>query len=227
MRSTMSILGLYQWDDTIFENLVVPDGVDASLAVDSILFDNAELEIMYSDPEWMKALIGMWSSRELPVWERIFRAINKTYDPIENYNRTETVTQTDTSSQTGADTVTASGTDDYTDTVSNTITHGKTDTHKVSGYNGTALVDSTKDQEGGTTGESGSVIHDGDSTSNSTLSHSLSGSGSRSVSSNVKGNIGVTTSQQMLNQEFDVSKRTDIYMYISESFKNRFCLMVY
>lgn len=187
MRSTLSILGLYQWDDTIFENLVVPDGVDASLAVDSILFDNAELEIMYSDPDWMKALIGMWSARELPVWERIFKAISKDYDPLENYNRNETVDQTDTG------TSSASG--------------SATNNHKVTGYNDGILVDQNQD-----TGNSSS-------SGNSSLTTKRT--------SNVRGNIGVTTSQQMLNQELDVAKRTDIYLYISESFKNRFCLMVY
>lgn len=187
MRSTLSILGLYQWDDTIFENLVVPDGVDASLAVDSILFDNAELEIMYSDPEWMKSLIGMWSQRELPVWERIYKAITKEYDPLENYNRTEVFDQTDTGSSS------ASG--------------SATDTHKVTGYNDGVLVDQSQDNGNSSSQGNSSLV--------------------TKRNSNVKGNIGVTTSQQMLNQELDIAHRTDIYLYISESFKNRFCLMVY
>lgn len=187
MRSTMSILGLYQWDDTIFDNMVLPDGLDSSLAVDSILFECAELEIMYSDPDWMKALIGIWSERELPVWERIFKAISKEYDPLENYNRTEVANQKDTGSST------ASG--------------SATNNHKVTGYNDGTLVDQNQDV--------GSSSSEGSSTLNTQRI------------SNVKGNIGVTTSQQMLNQELDVAKRTDIYLYITESFKNRFCLMVY
>lgn len=187
MRGTVSILGIYQYDDSIFEEMVVPEGVDSSLAVDAILFDNAELEIMYPDPEWLKPLIKLWSERELPVWERIFKAITQDYDPLENYNRTENWNQTDTGSSS------ASG--------------SNTDTHKVTGYN-------SEDWEGQTQDEAYS-----------------SGNGNSSLQSyhfsNVKGNIGVTTSQQMLNQELDVASRTDIYQYISRSFKNRFCLMVY
>ncbi|MBO7261170.1 MAG: hypothetical protein J6U97_06765 [Bacteroidaceae bacterium] len=187
MTATLSVLGLYKYDDTIFENLVLPEGVDPQIAVDSILFDNAELEIMYPNPEWIKELIGVWSTRELPIWERILNAVNKDYNPIENYNRTETITQTDT----GVSTANASN----------------TDTHKVTGYNSGAFVDQFQDS--GIASTSG----------NSTLSTSRS--------SNIKGNIGVTTSQEMLNQELDVVKRLDIYKYISDSFKNRFCLMVY
>ena len=187
MRSTLSILGLYQWDDTIFENLELPEGLEASLAVDAILFDNAELEIMYTDPEWMKQLIGVWSKRELPVWERIYKAITQEYDPLENYNRIENWEQTDTGSSS------ASG--------------SASDTHKVTGYYDGVLVDQSQDN--GTSSSQGN--------SSLTSEHS----------STVKGNIGVTTSQQMLNQELDVASRTDIYHYISRSFKNRFCLMVY
>ena len=50
MRATLSILGLYNYDTSIFENFVVPDGVDAADAVNSIVMDNAELELIYPEP---------------------------------------------------------------------------------------------------------------------------------------------------------------------------------
>ena len=187
MRGTLSVLGLYQYDDTIFEDMVLPEGVDAQTAIDSILFDNAELEIMYPDPEWLKELIKLWSTRESVIWGRILNAINQEYNPIENYNRTEDWNQTDTGNST------ANG--------------SNTNTHKVAGYNSGDLVNQNQDESHATSGGNSSL---------QSYRHS-----------NISGNIGVTTSQQMLNQELDVSKRLDIYKYISESFKNRFCLMVY
>lgn len=187
MRATMSVLGLYNYDDTIFDDMVLPTGVDAQTAIDSILFDNAELEIMYPDPEWLKELIKVWSTRESVIWERILNAINQEYDPIENYNRTEDWNQTDTGNSS------ANG--------------SSTNTHKVAGYNSGDLVNQNQDE---------AYTASGGNSSLQTYHHS-----------NIKGNIGVTTSQQMLNQELDVSKRLDIYKYISDSFKNRFCLMVY
>ena len=41
------------------------------------------------------------------------------------------------------------------------------------------------------------------------------------------GNIGVTTSQQMLTQEIDIAKIINVIPMIVDSFKNRFCLLVY
>ena len=187
MRATMTVMGLYNWDNDLFDQLTVPDDVDAGLAVASILTDNATLEVMYPDPDIMAEMIGIWSARESVIWDRIYKAISKTYDPLENYNRTESWNQTDTGTS--------------------SATSGNTTTNKVAGYNDTVLA-----------------------TANQTEDHS-SGNGSSSLqsyrSSNVKGNIGVTSSQQLLNQELDVSERLDIYKYISQSFKQRFCLMVY
>ena len=40
------------------------------------------------------------------------------------------------------------------------------------------------------------------------------------------GNIGVTTSQQMINEELAM-RRGDLESYIIDDFKHRFCLMVY
>ena len=45
--------------------------------------------------------------------------------------------------------------------------------------------------------------------------------------SHISGNIGVTTSQQMLEQELLVAPKLNVYNYIMESFKNRFCLEVW
>lgn len=41
-----------------------------------------------------------------------------------------------------------------------------------------------------------------------------------------RGNIGVTTTQQMIEQERNISE-FNIYDYIVRSFKRRFCIMLY
>lgn len=41
------------------------------------------------------------------------------------------------------------------------------------------------------------------------------------------GNIGVTMTQQMLQSELDVRPKLNIYRYIIDDFKSRFCLLIY
>lgn len=227
MRATLTILGLYNYDTSIFENLVVPDDVDSATAINSICMDNAELELMYPEPDTMKFLIGLWSTRMLPVWERVLSAITEQYNPLENYNRTETWTDTEDEDTSVTSSGTESGSVSVTGSGSSTRTPNLTDTHKVVGFNDTNFTNASQDSQTGTEGVSTS------NTDSTTTSGTNSGSGTGSKdkttvhSGNVSGNIGVTTSQQMLNQELEISPKVDIYKYISESFKQRFCLMVY
>ena len=51
--------------------------------------------------------------------------------------------------------------------------------------------------------------------------------GSEIEHSRVHGNIGVTTSQQMLISELDLVPRLDLIKYISDNYAAEFCLGVY
>lgn len=99
MASAMiSILALYQYDSTIFSELVLPEDVDRQTIIDKILIDNAELSLVYTEPETVKMLIGNWSTIQSPNWGRIMEALEAEYSPIENYDRYETFTDTGSSS---------------------------------------------------------------------------------------------------------------------------------
>ena len=47
MPATMSLLGLYNWDNTILDGLVVPAGVDKKTVINNLLRECAELEVLY------------------------------------------------------------------------------------------------------------------------------------------------------------------------------------
>ena len=53
------------------------------------------------------------------------------------------------------------------------------------------------------------------------------GKDQRDIESRIHGNIGVTTSQQMLAAELDIIPRLDIIDYIADEFRDEFCLYVY
>lgn len=89
MKSTISILGFYKWDDTIFDGLIVPTGVNKDTVVNSILLECAELEVLYSNPDTLKTAIATWSDLSQQAWNRMAAALSATYDPVENYNRHE------------------------------------------------------------------------------------------------------------------------------------------
>ena len=68
--ATLSILGLYNYDSTIFDNLVTPFEDNENL-IQNILMECAELEILYPDADFMKFAIGAWSQKQLPIWNKL------------------------------------------------------------------------------------------------------------------------------------------------------------
>lgn len=88
-KATMSILGLYNYDNDIFSDMVLPDGIDAEILSFEILRQCAELEIVYSDPAFMRGALKNWSLMNSNKWEKLYKTTVAEYDPIENYNRYE------------------------------------------------------------------------------------------------------------------------------------------
>lgn len=87
--ATISLLGLYTWDDTIFDDMVLPEQVDKEDLIDNLLMETAELEILYPDAEFIKQAIARWSAIRLHTWERIAKVLYEDYDPFINIKRDE------------------------------------------------------------------------------------------------------------------------------------------
>ena len=89
MKATLTVLGLYNYDDAIFDGMQLPDGVDTDNVVSNLLMELAELEVIY--PSWitMQRAISDWSKSRVKSWARMLQALNAEYDPIENYDRRE------------------------------------------------------------------------------------------------------------------------------------------
>ena len=126
----LSPLGLYNWDQTVFDLMQIPSALNKDVLIQNLLAETAELEVLYPNPIVFKNLLGVWSNKQLDIWNRLYATTQYEYNPIENYNRYET------GSDTGAGTTTHSGTDTTTDTTTNTgtnsrqenMTHGGKDT---------------------------------------------------------------------------------------------------
>lgn len=202
-KQFLSILGLYNYDASIFDNLELPDNIDKSLVIDNILLDNAELSLVYTDYDFMKYAIGSWSRSELDIWNRLNKAFNEEYNPLWNVDEDTTETREIKRSDTGT---LVSNNDENTTGVN---------INSVKGFNSNEWAE--HDKEDGSSYASSKV--DNKSTDNSNISETFNRKRG--------GNIGVTMSQQLLQAELDTRPKLNIYKYISKSFKKRFCNMIY
>ncbi len=131
--TTMSIMGLYNYDETIFDDMALPDGVGRENFITELLLQLAELEVVYARPDVMKTAIKAWSASRLHEWERILTALTFDYNAL--YNKEGDTTETISSQATG-------------DSVGSNI-------HSVSGYNTTGFQNAEKDESSAQTSSAG------------------------------------------------------------------------
>jgi len=169
----LSILALNDYTDgAVWDEFEVPDGMSRQDVIDSIMMECAELSLVYTQPEILTKMIGLWCRRNLENWRRIYLALNETYNPIHNYDRYEQWTDTSSGESKG----------------------------QVAGFNQEdGMADRDRAESAGT------GTHDG----------------------HIYGNIGVTTSAQMIEGEMDVRQRYNAVDAIVASFKDALCVLVY
>jgi len=201
--ATMTLIGLYNWDNTIFDKLNIPEALNKDTLVNNILLRSGEFEVMFADPDFLKDSIGSFSDTWQPTFERWVNALAIEYNPLENYDRTEDWSDTRNASEAGSSSSSTSG------------TTSSTTTNKVSAYDaGDALT--TRDQ---------AQTYGADGSSSSGSSSSSSHEGAKH-NGRVHGNIGVTTSQQMLISELDLGY-WNVYEKITDLFLTNFVIPVY
>lgn len=220
--ATTGLLDLLYYDDTIMDNFTVPDGIDRQLALDTIYQRCGLTPLYHPDPAWLKFYIGRWCSKNVKTWEELYKTTIQDYNPIYNYDRTEETTDTrsgtrklseDTNSNTKQNGDT-SVTDTISDNSEHTISADNSNTYEP-GYKDASSRQDTQSSE-----SSNRVDVTGDravdETTGETYSHKL----------RAYGNIGVTTTQEMLEAQRTLV-RYNVYNEIADSFKEEFCLYIY
>lgn len=193
-RAKMTIISLYNYDNTIFDSFNVPGAMPAanipaankSVAVAQILIENAEFELMYPDIDFMKYAIAHWSAVNAKKWEKLWYTENISYDPIANVDALEKET--------------------HDLKYSRDLNYGVDDKGNYQGFNSSTYRNvsqqDAQNTEDGYTDDKGTITKER------------------------HGNIGVTSTQQLINQEREAADFS-IYKVISDDFKKSFCCLVY
>ena len=207
-QAKISLMGLSNWDSGLFDLLVIPEGLDKDTFVDNLVTETAELEVLYPNYDVMRTLIGVWSNKMLPVWQHLYETTQYEYDPIENYNRTDTgrINRSNTRVHSGTDTETRN-------------TNSQSDEYIAgfdsvpSGNNDGLVKNNRLENTGGGT---------------NTLAHGeqIADNGLDTTSLTSRGNIGVTTTQKMIREEREIAE-FNIYDRMIKDFMDRFCIMVF
>lgn len=82
MQPTLTITALYNYDNTLFDDMFLPDSIFKDVLVENLLGETFELEVLYPDAEIMKSMITKWSRTMITEWRRTEAALEAEYDII-------------------------------------------------------------------------------------------------------------------------------------------------
>ena len=235
---------LYTDDSTIFAGLSLPSGVDVSAVVQFLLLKFGSLETIFQTAADAKAGFATWSTCHGEQWGKMWDALRTAYAPLENYDMVEqmtndTTTRQGTSGSTRTDNLThaKTGTETVTPNLTDTETPNETRNNSsgVYGFNSAQAVPDATDAETRTgtntrttTGNSSTQYNTSDTdTGTQSTSDTHSDTETRNYTLTRSGNIGVTTSQQMLEAEMRLRLNWNFYEVVACMFEREFCVIVW
>lgn len=198
MMAWLSIMGMYNYDPEVFSGFRTPENVDRATTINNILLECAELELIYSNWETMQFAIQAWTNKEFSVWDELQKTREYDYNPI--WNKDGKIIETEESvfdkDRSGNYSGSGSG----------------TTTKSVKGFNSDTWAEAEKET--------------GSNSASAEESETITDTGNITRERLEQGNIGVTTTQRMIQEQRDIVQFNTM-QYIIDSFKKRFCLLVY
>lgn len=250
MKARLSILGMYNYDNSIFDDFQLPERIPRDMFLNNLLLECAEFGCIYPDTDFFKMALKSWSQMELSTWEWLLDTQHYEYNPIWNVDvhDSERIDNKETRNLQG----TNNETRDLAGTNNNTKNLTTTDTGTVNtkfSDNDIQEVDVNAFNSGsGTRRETTTTRYGKNELESRNLSSNTSGTDNYTstdtgtdnyistdtgtIDNNNKrefykrGNQGVTTTQQMIREEQALAK-FNIDDYIINEFKKRFCILLY
>lgn len=200
--SKFTLIGAYQFfnnaNDDLFKYISLPEGLEKDTLTSNILLKGGEFEVQNADPFFIQSAIQIWNSVYYDTFDRWVKALAIDYAPLENYDRMEH--WTDEVDGTGSSRSTGT-----LDTTQNTeTTKSAYDSSTYQPYDNVRTTNDTDSSDNTNTTMSSDGEHNG----------------------RVHGNIGVTSSQQLLQSELDIGY-WNIYERITDLFLREFIIPVY
>ena len=145
----------------------------------------------------------------LDKWNKLYNVLNSEYNPIENYNRVENTTINNTGNETTNENINNS----EVLTGGHTNTNTNENTHKVSAFNDENFSNDSNDVNN----TIDKFIYDNETKTNTaTNTSSKNNTGTNETHSTIPGNIGVTTTQQMIVSEIELRKYNIVNEFYSD-----------
>lgn len=228
---------------TMFDDFIIPKALDRETVISNIVKRCGLLTPLYSEPYMTKAALDLWFSSNQWTLSHLVNIIEAEYSPIENVDRHDQQTReigrdlsrSDQKTNKITDTGSSSGTETRHTDAETTVNASNEAIDSVSPYDTDDWSNSSKRDEDNrsTTSTDGTErVTDSRSDKHSTQADET-GNGTENEKTiekfiqHMHGNIGVTTNQQMINQELDLMQRFHLYEWIAIEIQSDLFLSLY
>ena len=207
----MTMIGFYNFDDSLFDEMTLPEEINKQDFIDSFLLKYGECPVIYPNFGTMKFALGVWARKWYESIERIITAMTEEYNPLHNFDRHEEYQDTENAK--------SKSEMSYDSTITETDTREIENENEVSAYNESTYQPDNKNTE--THSGSLETDRDGKDTNDVTTNRGLKHEG------HLYGNIGVTESTTMLTHEYELRSRVNIIDIVADMLYREVCIYVY
>ena len=173
--SEVTLMGLYCYDNTLFDKVTLPSLINKDTLVETILLEYGDRQVIYANADFMREALSIWCKKHNKTFTEWAEVLEIDFSPLENYDRIEDIKDVATSS---------SDNETFTNTYEDDTYHA----------------------------------------SNKANSNT---NGANTRTARIHGNVGVTTSQQMLQSHLNLYKNFNLYMEIAKLFADDFIIGIY
>lgn len=201
---------------TLLDGVTLPtDDLDAELLKSVILERCGLLTPLYSEPETMKEVISIWFRSHSWNIAHVIDLIKTAYKPLENYDRHEDLARdkNDTRNKT------ENRTQNYTE--NGTVNMDDVTERSVSAFNTSTYSPADK-----TVRDTDTATSSGGQTAGQTAGTEAGAEAEHAVNY-IHGNIGVTTTQAMFQEELALLGGFNAYQFIAEMFSRDLMLSIW
>ena len=219
----ITVYGMEKWlnsqGKSLFDGVTFPAGIVKDIAINEIIIQSNDFEVLYSDADFMTEAVTQWANKYNLTFTKWVEGFASEFSPIDNYDRQESWED-----HSGSEDKTTYGKKNTTTHgKTDTTTYGRTDTHEVSPYDSNAYVGKDKT----TLSNKDSVATTGTDSDTLSGSDTVTGKENSSHKGHIHGNIGVMKTTEILQGWLDFYKDNTIYKLIADTFVSEFCIMVY
>lgn len=209
MFSFASICQLYTYDE-VFKDIDINEKLDRDTLINTIMDVCGMNEPIYPEIEILQIKVQYFFKKHKEQFDKLVYLYSLKYEEDYNpiWNKDATKTHIETTVRSKDNTV--------DDSHSNSINDSGEDVNQVSAFDNAGFSNDSKTSNRNNRNENGNNTTRGNEKENIKLT----------IEDIEKGNIGVTTTADMLNQEIELQSSFNIYELIARMFFDEFCLHV-